>query len=73
MSSWKIGDITIQRVPEMVAPMDPTMLFPEATPENLEPMHDWLKPHFLNDDNTIPLSIHAFLITTPTMSILVDT
>lgn len=73
MSSWKIGDITIQRVPEMVSPIDLTMLLPEATPENLEPMHDWLKPHFLNDDNTVPLSIHAFLITTPTMSILVDT
>ncbi|MBL4584299.1 MAG: MBL fold metallo-hydrolase [Pseudomonadales bacterium] len=73
MSSWKIGDITIERVPEMVSPMDPTMLLPEATPENMEPMHDWLKPHFLNDDNTIPLSIHAFLITTPTMKILVDT
>jgi len=73
MASWKIGDVTIHRIPEILAPIDPTMLIPDATPDNLRPMHAWLKPHFLNDDNTIPLSIHAFLIEAHGARILVDT
>jgi glyoxylase-like metal-dependent hydrolase (beta-lactamase superfamily II) len=48
-------------------------LLPDATPANLAPMHAWLKPHFLRDDDQVPLSIHTFLIESDGARILVDT
>lgn len=73
METWKIGDVTVSRVVEMVMPIPPTMLLPDATPENLEPMSPWLRPHFLLDDHQIPLSIHTFLIESDGARIVVDT
>jgi glyoxylase-like metal-dependent hydrolase (beta-lactamase superfamily II) len=73
MEVWKIGRVKVSRVVEMVMPIPPTMLLPEATPENLVPMHAWLKPHFLHDDDRVPLSIHTFLIESDGARILVDT
>lgn len=73
METWKIGNVTVSRVVEMVMPIPPTMLLPDATPENLEPMSSWLKPHFLLDDSTVPLSIHTFLIQSEGARIVVDT
>ncbi len=73
METWKIGRVTVRRVVEMVMPIPPTMLIPDATPENLAPMGAWLKPHFLLDDYRIPLSIHTFLIESDDARIVVDT
>ena len=73
MTSWKVGSVTIHRVEEMVVPIDPTLLIPEATAGNLQPMHGWLKPYFLNDDHSVPLSIHAFLVESGDTRIVVDT
>ena len=73
VETWKIGRVKVSRVIEMVLPIPPTMLIPDATPENLLPMHGWLKPHFLNDDHTVPLSIHTFLIESDGARIMVDT
>ncbi|HEY5647590.1 MAG TPA: MBL fold metallo-hydrolase [Pseudomonadales bacterium] len=73
METWQIGRVTVSRVLEMLMPIPPTMLLPEATPENLAPMSGWLKPHFLHDDHRVPLSIHTFLIRSEDATILVDT
>ncbi len=73
METWKIGRVKVSRVVEMVLPIPPTMLLPDATPDNLAPMHHWLKPHFLRDDDLVPLSIHTFLIESDGARILVDT
>jgi len=73
VETWKIGRAKVSRVVEMVLPIPPTMLIPDATPDNLAPMHGWLKPHFLNDDHTAPLSIHTFLIESDGARIVVDT
>jgi glyoxylase-like metal-dependent hydrolase (beta-lactamase superfamily II) len=73
METWKIGDVSVSRVVEMVMTIPPTMLIPDATQENLEPMSGWLKPHFLHDDSQIPLSIHTFLIESEGACIVVDT
>ncbi len=37
------------------------------------PYASWLKPSFQNDDGTVPLSIHAFVIFTNDQTIIVDT
>jgi len=73
MENWKIGRVKVSRVVEMVMPIPPTMLLPDATPENLAPMDAWLKPYFVLDDYRIPLSIHTFLIESEDARIVVDT
>jgi glyoxylase-like metal-dependent hydrolase (beta-lactamase superfamily II) len=73
METWKIGRVKVSRIVELVLPIPPTMLLPDATPENLVPMHGWLKPHFLHDDHNVPLSFHTFLIESDGARIVVDT
>lgn len=73
METWKIGRVKVHRVVEMIMPIPPTMLIPDATPENLAPMDGWLKPHFVLDDYRVPLSIHTFLIESDEARIVVDT
>ncbi|MBV1876969.1 MAG: MBL fold metallo-hydrolase [Pseudomonadales bacterium] len=73
MTTWKIGDIKITRVLDVMENWKPTMLIPEATPQNLEPLYPWLKPHFINPDDTMPLSIHTFVIEDAHSKIVVDT
>jgi len=73
MEVWKIGDVEITRIVELVSPVPGTMLIPNATPENLVDLHSWLRPHFLDDDGNILLSIHAFAIRAGDARIVVDT
>ncbi len=73
LQSWKIGDVTITRVVEIVTPALPTMLFPDGTPENLQPLLGWLRPHFLDEEGRMLLSIHAFAIRSGHARIIVDT
>jgi glyoxylase-like metal-dependent hydrolase (beta-lactamase superfamily II) len=71
--TWTIGDVTITRIPEILADLPPTGLLPDATPEAVEPYREWLEPHFLRSDGQIPLSIHGLLVDTGGLRILVDT
>ncbi|MFP8878358.1 MAG: MBL fold metallo-hydrolase [Myxococcota bacterium] len=73
METWKIGDVAISRVVELVSPIPGSMLIPKATPGNLTDLHSWLRPHFLDDDGNILLSIHAFAIRSGDARIVVDT
>lgn len=73
MEVWKVGAATITRLVDVVSRIPVTALIPDATLENLEPMQSWLKPHFLYDDGTFPLSIHTFLIESCGARILIDT
>ncbi len=73
MEVWKIGDVEITKVVEVVSPVSGTMLIPKATPENLVDLHSWLRPHFLDGDGNILLSIHAFAIRSGDARIVVDT
>ena len=73
MEAWKIGDVEVTRIVELVSPVPGTMLIPKATPENLVDLHGWLRPHFVDDDGNILLSIHAFAIRSGGARIVVDT
>ncbi len=73
MEVWKIGDVEITRVVEVVSAVPGSMLIPKATPENLVDLHSWLRPHFLDEDGNILLSIHAFAIRAGDARIVVDT
>jgi glyoxylase-like metal-dependent hydrolase (beta-lactamase superfamily II) len=70
---WKIGDVTVTKVVELVQPVPMAGLLPEATPEALAPHASWLRPHFLDDDGCTALSIHSLVVQSEGRTILVDT
>jgi glyoxylase-like metal-dependent hydrolase (beta-lactamase superfamily II) len=74
MESWKVGDVQIHRVVDLLMDMPATFLIPEATPEQLLPLHSWLLPHFLQPDGeTMTVSVHTFVIQSGDATIVVDT
>ena len=73
METWKIGDVEISRVVDAVMPFPATGLIPQAEPEALTDLHDWLCPHFLDTEGNMQLSIHAFAIRSGDARIIVDT
>lgn len=73
METWKIGNVEITRVVEVVSPMDATVLIPQATPDAIADLHGWLKPHFVDAEGNILLSIHAFAVRSGDARIVVDT
>ena len=70
---WKIGDVTITRVPEVIVKLALGEFLPEATPAAVAPHRGWLEPHFLAPDGTFELSIHGLVVDTGDLRILVDT
>ena len=60
---WQIGDVTITRVVESVAHIPAGGLLPSASDDVIASHASWLRPHFVDDDGNLVLSIHAFGIT----------
>ncbi len=69
---WTIGDVRVTRVQEMMLPIDPGFLLVDVTRERALG-HDWLRPHFVAEDGSLNLSIHAFVLEAGGKRILVDT
>jgi glyoxylase-like metal-dependent hydrolase (beta-lactamase superfamily II) len=75
MLTWQVGAVKITRVVEMPMsiPYDPEGCFlRDATPEALKTSR-WLYPHFADEEGTLLLSIHALLVETPELRMVVDT
>ena len=68
---WKIGDVTITRIQEIVYPNFSDVI-PAATPEVVKQVK-WLFPHFVTDDGYLSLSIHSLIVDTPDAKLVVDT
>jgi glyoxylase-like metal-dependent hydrolase (beta-lactamase superfamily II) len=73
MEVWKIGDVEITRVVDVVQAFPATGLIPQATPEALRDLQDWLCPDFADSQGNLQLSIHAFAIRSGDARIVVDT
>ena len=69
---WRIGDIKVTRIVESESVFDIPTMFPKASAEEVQKL-DWLKPHFVTDDWQGKLSIHALVVETPELTIVVDT
>jgi glyoxylase-like metal-dependent hydrolase (beta-lactamase superfamily II) len=69
---WVIGDVTVTKIVEMEATGGSRFLLPQATPEAILPI-DWLRPHFADENGRLHMSIHSFIVETPTQRIIVDT
>jgi glyoxylase-like metal-dependent hydrolase (beta-lactamase superfamily II) len=70
---WQIGDVTITRVVESVANIPAGGLLPSASDDVVASHASWLRPHFVDDDGNLVLSIHAFGIGVGDRRIIVDT
>ena len=72
MTSWKIGKVRVTKIVELEATGGTRFILPQATREAVLPI-EWLKPHFMDDDGKLKMSIHALVIETPTRRMIVDT
>jgi glyoxylase-like metal-dependent hydrolase (beta-lactamase superfamily II) len=71
MLNWQVGRVKITRIVEMDLPV-PVRFIPQATAAELR-KSAWLYPHFVDEDDTLKLSIHALLVEAPGLKLVVDT
>lgn len=69
---WRIGDVKITKVVELEATGGSRFILPDATRDNVLGI-DWLRPHFMDADGRLIMSIHALIVETPERRIVVDT
>jgi glyoxylase-like metal-dependent hydrolase (beta-lactamase superfamily II) len=72
MSVWTVGDVRISKILESEAALPLTVMFPASTQEEFAAI-PWLQPHFVDARGRPLLSIHALVVETPTLKIVVDT
>jgi glyoxylase-like metal-dependent hydrolase (beta-lactamase superfamily II) len=73
MRDLEVGRLRIGAVVETAGPTRPTWLFPSATLEGLDRHRAWLAPHFLDAEGRLLQSVHTFVVTSPDLTVLVDT
>jgi glyoxylase-like metal-dependent hydrolase (beta-lactamase superfamily II) len=75
MKTLNIGEMRVDRVVESELPIfEPNFLFPDATPEALDPDRHWLEPNFVDPETgKLIMSFHSYVVRTPHHTILVDT
>jgi glyoxylase-like metal-dependent hydrolase (beta-lactamase superfamily II) len=69
---WKIGDVSVTRVVELETGSIGGFVLPQATPEAVGEI-PWLRPHFLDAEGNLLMSVHALVIESGDQRILVDT
>jgi glyoxylase-like metal-dependent hydrolase (beta-lactamase superfamily II) len=72
MSQWQVGEIKITRIMEMALSGGTRFILPDATRAACQPI-EWLKPHFMDADGNLIMSIHALVVDTGQRRIVVDT
>ena len=71
---WQVGAVSITLVRQHMASVEAAGMFPGSNAEEIVTANsDWLKPHFVADDGTFPLSIHALVVESMGKTIVVDT
>ncbi len=73
--TWQIGAVKVTRIVEMesVRPGGgPESTLPESWPHEVRE-HGWLIPDFADEDGNLRLSVHALLLETPSLRLIVDT
>ena len=72
MSKWRIGDVTVTKVVELEVTGGSRFLLPAGDAGLIKPIA-WLQPHFADENGRLRMSIHSFIVETPTRRIIVDT
>ena len=72
VSTWKVGDVSIDRIVELESTGGTRFLFPDATREAVQPIK-WLRPDFADADGNLKMCIHSFVLRTGEQTVIVDT
>lgn len=72
VQTWQIGDVKVTRVVEMEMAGGSKFILPDATPADVAPI-EWMQPHFATPEGKLIMSVHALVIDTGSMRIVVDT
>ena len=72
MNQWQIGDIKVTRIVEMEVAGGSRFILPDATREAAGEI-GWMRPHFMDDEGRLIMSIHALVVDTGERRIIVDT
>jgi len=72
MMRWRIGDVTVTKIVELEAVGGSRFILPDATREAVLPIA-WLRPHFADDQGRLRMSVHALVVETPRLRLIVDT
>ncbi len=72
MQQWQIGEVKVTRIVEIEITGGTRFILPDATPDACLPMR-WLAPHFMSEEGKLVMSVHALVVDTPGLTILVDT
>lgn len=73
MHPLAVGRLRVTAVVEVAGPTPPNWLLPDATAQAIERHREWLAPHFLDDRGRLLQSVHAFVLASPDLTVLVDT
>jgi glyoxylase-like metal-dependent hydrolase (beta-lactamase superfamily II) len=69
---WTVGEVAIARVVELETVGGSRFILPQATRGEIKRL-DWLYPRFADADGRLKMSIHAYVLETPSRRIVVDT
>lgn len=69
---WTIGDVVVTKVEESVVPVPCYQLIPGVTDEHVAATRPWIDP-YVSAENDLLLSVHAFVIQSGEITIVVDT
>ena len=72
MTDWHIGDVKVTKIVEEDGPVPGEFVLPDAQPEKLAEI-PWLSPNFVNEKGWLKMSIHALIIESQGVRIMVDT
>lgn len=70
--AWRIGKVKITKIVEMALTGGTRFILPQATPEQIREL-PWLIPDFASPEGRLAMSVHAWVVETPTRRIVVDT
>src|SRR3954467_11103557 len=66
---WNVGKVKITKAIEMETVGSTRFILPLATNEEIQKL-PWLMPQFATEEGRLKMSIHSFLIETPTQRII---
>jgi glyoxylase-like metal-dependent hydrolase (beta-lactamase superfamily II) len=71
--TWRVGDVAITRVVDLEIPgCPPEVVFGGLTEEQVRAV-GWLHPHYVTPEGALNLSVHAYVVESKGVRIIVDT
>jgi hypothetical protein len=62
MQTWKIGDVRVSTLLDVLSEAPPEVLIPSLTESTVEPYRNWLVPSYLTEDGLLRIAIQSFLV-----------